>query len=992
MVPFLRTALVGALAVALTMVVSVPPAAGYAASEPGVSTIPSVVQGAAAQTIYFYPPFTGSVGDSMILSAFSDSGLPVSFSTTDPACTVNGSTLIFVAVGTCSVRASQVGDDVFAPAPNVTVAIQVSLGYNAIATATRNGVVRTTGAIQVGDDLTVTVSASGTSVTACSFGIKTAGGWMMSGAGAAHADGSCDLVTVVPEPSDAPGRSALSGRQDLDLCVSVDTKTFADGSTRVMSTSDRTSPGGYKCYGTSRSPRQDEVLDFAFDGTGTPAPFSSSPKILSWNIADWDPSYVPLQFNTDWDVAFPAWVTTCQGPYLNGDWVTVYRLVNLETGCPDWSLRLPGVLPATMPWGGGPGAWGVELVVAYTNDVGDFGLTITTQQVPYQPSDGVFQSSFPAISPTDLAADRFVHVGEPWQPTFRISGVAQATSCSLHLNDPAPGQVLDYVGSLDAAGLDCAFTVPAFADEWAYSQYYVSFGNADLSDGQVTYAASITAIAPPEPPTIPDPTANSDGTTTVAADAGAGQGMSLEVSVSPDLSAAPLAPEPMTTTASLGCSAVSYASILSSGGDLAQASSDCALASGKYVVAARMVDATGTVTTSSRTITVLPPPVVVGSSYVPIAPLRVVDSRTPTGVPGIFRANIPRTFQVAGVGNIPADAVAVTGNVTVVGQNAGGYVSVTTASATNPTSSTINFPLGDNRANNITIPLAGNGKLSAVFKAPAGKATHLIVDITGYFLAGDEDATYSTVTTVRVLDTRPGIGTGLAGAFSAGTPRKVTIAGTHGIPADAIAITGNLTVVGQTRAGYLSITKTSIADPTTSTLNFPLGDTRANGVSVPLNLSGALWIVYKATGGSAHVVLDVTGYYRDDPSGLLYYPLAPRRTMDTRPGAPVSGLTGPFNASSPRRLQVAGQLGIPTGAEAITGNLTVVNQTAAGYVSATLNSEVNPTTSVLNFPLGDTRANGVTLPLNASGRSWFVYKAPSGKTTHLILDVSGYFR
>jgi hypothetical protein len=463
------------------------------------------------------------------------------------------------------------------------------------------------------------------------------------------------------------------------------------------------------------------------------------------------------------------------------------------------------------------------------------------------------------------------------------------------------------------------------------------------------------------------------------------------MSLSPEPSPATLAPDSMTTIASSGCSAVSYASILSSGGELAQASSDCALVPGDYVVTARMVDATGTVTTSSRTITILPLPVVVGSSYVPITPLRVVDSRTPTGVPGIFKANIPRTFQVAGVGNIPVDAVAVSGNVTVVGQNAGGYVSVTTAAATNPTSSTINFPLGDNRANNITIPLAGNGKLSAVFKAPAGKTTHLIVDITGYFREGDEDGTYSSITPVRALDTRPGIGIGLVGTFAPNVPRKVTIAGTHEIPADATAITGNLTVVGQTRAGYLSITKTKVANPTTSTLNFPLGDTRANGVSVPLNANGALWIVYKASGGSAHVVLDVTGYYRNDPSGLLYYPLAPRRMMDTRPGAPVSGLTGPFNASGPRRLQVAAQLGVPTGAAAVTGNLTVVGQQAGGYVSATLNSEVNPTTSVLNFPLGDNRANGVTMPLNASGRSWFVYKAPSGRTTHLVLDVSGYF-
>ena len=112
--------------------------------------------------------------------------------------------------------------------------------------------------------------------------------------------------------------------------------------------------------------------------------------------------------------------------------------------------------------------------------------------------------------------------------------------------------------------------------------------------------------------------------------------------------------------------------------------------------------------------------------------------------------------------------------------------------------------------------------------------------------------------------------------------------------------------------------------------------------------------------------------------------------MDTRPGAILTGAEGPFLANGPRRLDPAGHWGAPLSAQAVTGNLTVVNQTAAGYVSATLTSEPDPTTSILNFPLGDTRANGVTLPLNAGGRTWFVYKAPSGKSTHLILDLSGY--
>jgi hypothetical protein len=50
-----------------------------------------------------------------------------------------------------------------------------------------------------------------------------------------------------------------------------------------------------------------------------------------------------------------------------------------------------------------------------------------------------------------------------------------------------------------------------------------------------------------------------------------------------------------------------------------------------------------------------------------------------------------------------------------------------------------------------------------------------------------------------------------------------------------------------------------------------------------------------------------------------------------------------------------------------------------------------PATSTLNFPLGDTRANGLVTPLNGSGDTYLVYVGATGKTTHLILDLSGYF-
>ena len=65
-----------------------------------------------------------------------------------------------------------------------------------------------------------------------------------------------------------------------------------------------------------------------------------------------------------------------------------------------------------------------------------------------------------------------------------------------------------------------------------------------------------------------------------------------------------------------------------------------------------------------------------GDTFVPITPLRVLDTRTGTGLSGAFLHNVPRSFNVAGEVPIPANAVAITGNLTVAGQTSGGYVSV----------------------------------------------------------------------------------------------------------------------------------------------------------------------------------------------------------------------------------------------------------------------------------------------------------------------------
>jgi len=376
----------------------------------------------------------------------------------------------------------------------------------------------------------------------------------------------------------------------------------------------------------------------------------------------------------------------------------------------------------------------------------------------------------------------------------------------------------------------------------------------------------------------------------------------------------------------------------------------------------------------------------IGASFVPITPKRVVALTT-------LAANAPQTFSVAGVAPIPAGATAVTGIVTVIGPTGAGDVAITPTPTSAPTTSAISVATGDTRSNNFTLKL-GSGKLSAVFRASAGKTAQIVIDITGYFLPGSTHATYSLLGSVRVMDTRAApLRVGPLGRFSAKVSQTLSVAGANGIPADAVAITGTIRVVGPTAAGSLTVTPAvPSGTPTTATLTFPAGESRANGLTAALNSSGDLTITYNAgTGNKADVTLEVTGYYRNNPSGLLFYPVAPARIVDSRPGSVGSALSGVFRSGIPRTMLVARSWEAPVGAKAITGNLTVVNQSAAGSVAITAVPTATPSYATLAFPFGGARANGVTTPLGTTGRMSFVYKATAGATTHLLLDLTGFF-
>jgi hypothetical protein len=413
-------------------------------------------------------------------------------------------------------------------------------------------------------------------------------------------------------------------------------------------------------------------------------------------------------------------------------------------------------------------------------------------------------------------------------------------------------------------------------------------------------------------------------------------------------------------------------------------------------------------------------PFIGDSTYHAITPARVLDTRptgsghTNAGLSGKFTAGTVRTFGVAGVtyvggGSkiaIPANAIAVTGNLTVTGASAAGLIALGPTMTPTGDTTTLNFAMvsgtaSENRANNVTMGLDPDGKLSAVFRSStAGATVDLIFDITGYFLPDASGATYHALAPGRVLDTRAGTGhIGLAGKFKTKTVRTISVAGVKGlgwasalVPANAVAVTGNLTVTNATSDGFLAIGPTVSSSPSTSTLNTRKGRNTANGVTVALK-SGkvqAVWV--GAAGSSADVLLDITGFFTADATGMLFYPIAPYRVLDSSTNL---GLTGPFATGTAQTLPVGGSGGaggVPSDAKGIAGNFTVFGPSTNGYAFIAPSISGSPSSSTVNATASYAVANGFDVSLGSGNVMLIWVGNAGGSTANLQLDINGYWK
>jgi Metallo-peptidase family M12/IPT/TIG domain len=177
-----------------------------------------------------------------------------------------------------------------------------------------------------------------------------------------------------------------------------------------------------------------------------------------------------------------------------------------------------------------------------------------------------------------------------------------------------------------------------------------------------------------------------------------------------------------------------------------------------------------------------------------------------------------------------------------------GGVAATGVTVTGP--GTIAAVTGPHATGLVDVVVSGGGGTGTLaksfFYSPAPKAT-----------------SFFTVPPCRIVDTRNATGPDGGPALAAAQTRGFPIAGACGIPASAVAVSANLTALGGTSGGFISLFPGNALPPGTSNVDFAAGQTRASNSVLMLATDGTGTVgVLNSSNAATQLLIDVNGYFQ----------------------------------------------------------------------------------------------------------------------------------
>ena len=251
-------------------------------------------------------------------------------------------------------------------------------------------------------------------------------------------------------------------------------------------------------------------------------------------------------------------------------------------------------------------------------------------------------------------------------------------------------------------------------------------------------------------------------------------------------------------------------------------------------------------------------------------------------------------------------------------------------------------------------------------------------------------AEYGALQGGRLADTRPGQLTADGkfegiGIREGGSTLALQVATRGGVTASATAVALNVTAVGATGDGFVTVYPCGSDRPTASNLNFTAGSVTPNAVITQIGAGGTVCLFVSA---ATHLVVDVNGYF---PPTTSLHAFNPARVLETRPGLlTVDGQqqgTGTLVGRSVTAVQIGGRASVPGDASAAVLNVTVTDAAGPGFATVFPCGAPIPTASSINFVAGSTVANLAVSKIGDAGAVCVF----TSEATHLVVDVAGYF-
>lgn len=253
-----------------------------------------------------------------------------------------------------------------------------------------------------------------------------------------------------------------------------------------------------------------------------------------------------------------------------------------------------------------------------------------------------------------------------------------------------------------------------------------------------------------------------------------------------------------------------------------------------------------------------------GGSPTAIDPVRYLETRVgddATTFDGLFEGDGPilgdttLKLDVAGRGDVAADAKAVVMNVAAINPATNGYLTIYACDEDRPLAASVNFRADEVRSNSVTAGIGEDGDVCIY----ARQTVEVTIDVNGFIPA---DGSPDPVEPARILETRiadeyktiDGEREG-EGPVAAGDVVELVVAGRGGVAADAVTAVLNIATVNPTGPGYATAYPCGDDQPNTANVNYRGGDVNSNAVVAKIGDEGKVCIY---TSAATDMVVDVT--------------------------------------------------------------------------------------------------------------------------------------